>query len=52
MALIIEESLDRGLEWTVFEPNDEPTWTLVRRQVETAPGKDVQTSRARAKQPT
>jgi phage tail sheath protein FI len=25
----------RGLEWAVFEPNDEPTWSLVRRQVET-----------------
>jgi phage tail sheath protein FI len=34
LALFIEESLDRGLEWTVFEPNDEPTWSLVRRQVE------------------
>jgi phage tail sheath protein FI len=32
-ALFIEESLDRGLEWTVFEPNDEPMWTMVRRQV-------------------
>jgi uncharacterized protein len=35
MALFIEESVYRGLEWTVFEPNDEPTWTLVRRQVGT-----------------
>jgi uncharacterized protein len=34
LALFIEESLDRGLQWTVFEPNDEPTWNLVRRQVE------------------
>lgn len=33
LALFIEESVDRGLQWTVFEPNDEPTWTLVRRQV-------------------
>jgi uncharacterized protein len=33
MVMFIEESLDRGLEWTVYEPNDEPTWTLVRRQV-------------------
>jgi len=33
MVLFIEQSLYRGLEWTVFEPNDEPTWTLVRRQV-------------------
>jgi len=35
LALFIEESVYRGLEWTVFEPNDEPTWTLARRQVET-----------------
>jgi phage tail sheath protein FI len=34
LALFIEESVYRGLEWTVFEPNDEPTWTLTRRQVE------------------
>ena len=33
LALFIEESVHRGLKWTVFEPNDEPTWTLVRRQV-------------------
>jgi uncharacterized protein len=33
MALFIEESVYRGLEWTVFEPNDEPTWTLARRQI-------------------
>jgi phage tail sheath protein FI len=35
LALFIEESVHHGLEWTVFEPNDEPTWTLARRQVET-----------------
>ena len=34
LALFIEESVYRGLEWAVFEPNDEPTWTLVRGQVE------------------
>jgi phage tail sheath protein FI len=33
LALFIEGSVQRGLEWVVFEPNDEPTWTLVRRQV-------------------
>jgi phage tail sheath protein FI len=33
LALFIEESVHRGLEWVVFEPNDEPTWRLVRRQV-------------------
>ncbi|MGH2764413.1 MAG: phage tail sheath C-terminal domain-containing protein [Actinomycetota bacterium] len=34
LTLFVEESLHRGLEWVVFEPNDEPTWTLVRRTVE------------------
>jgi phage tail sheath protein FI len=34
IALFIEESVHRGLEWVVFEPNDEPTWSLVRRQIE------------------
>jgi uncharacterized protein len=29
-ALFIEESLYRGLQWTVFEPNDEAMWSKVR----------------------
>jgi uncharacterized protein len=33
MALFIEESVYRGTEWVAFEPNDEPTWTMVRRTV-------------------
>jgi phage tail sheath protein FI len=33
-ALFIERSLDRGLQWVVFEPNDEPLWTQIRTQVE------------------
>jgi len=33
LALYIEESVSRGLEWVVFEPNDEPTWTRIRPQV-------------------
>lgn len=32
-ALFIEESLYRGLEWVVFEPNDEPLWTRIRLNV-------------------
>lgn len=32
-ALFIEESLERGLDWTVFEPNDEPLWREVRESV-------------------
>jgi uncharacterized protein len=34
MALFIEESICRGLEWAVFEPNDEPLWTKIRQMVE------------------
>jgi len=32
-ALYIEESLYRGLQWAVFEPNDEPLWAQVRLNV-------------------
>jgi phage tail sheath protein FI len=34
-ALFLEESIERGLAWTVFEPNDEPLWASVRATVET-----------------
>ena len=27
-ALFIEESLYRATQWVVFEPNDEPTWSV------------------------
>lgn len=30
LALYIEESLYRGTQWVVFEPNDEPLWGQVR----------------------
>ncbi|TVP69191.1 MAG: phage tail sheath family protein [Rhodobacteraceae bacterium] len=33
MALNIEESLYRGLQWVVFEPNDEPLWAQIRLNV-------------------
>jgi hypothetical protein len=29
-ALFIEESLFRGTQWVVFEPNDEPLWAQIR----------------------
>jgi uncharacterized protein len=32
-ALYIEESLYRGLQWAVFEPNDEPLWSQIRLNV-------------------
>jgi hypothetical protein len=32
-ALFIEESLYRGIQWVVFEPNDEPLWAQIRLNV-------------------
>jgi phage tail sheath protein FI len=32
-ALFIEESLYRGTQWAVFEPNDEPLWAQLRLNV-------------------
>lgn len=32
-ALFIEESLYRGLQWVIFEPNDEPLWAQIRLNV-------------------
>ena len=29
-ALFLEESLFRGTQWVVFEPNDEPLWSQIR----------------------
>jgi phage tail sheath protein FI len=33
LALFIEESLYRGTQWVVFEPNDEPLWSSIRLNV-------------------
>jgi uncharacterized protein len=33
LALMIEESLYRGTQWAVFEPNDEPLWARIRLNV-------------------
>jgi phage tail sheath protein FI len=33
MALFLEESLFRGTQWVVFEPNDEPLWAQIRLNV-------------------
>ena len=30
LALFIEESLFRGSQWVIFEPNDEPLWSAIR----------------------
>jgi hypothetical protein len=43
LLIFLEDSLERGLQWTVFEPNDEPLWAAVRRAVE-----DFLTARRRA----
>jgi len=33
LALYLEESLYRGTQWVVFEPNDEPLWAQIRLNV-------------------
>ncbi len=33
LALFIEESLYRGTQWVVFEPNDEPLWGQIRLNI-------------------
>jgi phage tail sheath protein FI len=33
MALYLEESLYRGTQWVVFEPNDEPLWAQIRLNI-------------------
>lgn len=33
LLLYIEESIDEGTQWVVFEPNDEPLWARVRQSV-------------------
>jgi phage tail sheath protein FI len=32
-ALYIEETLYRGTQWVVFEPNDEPLWAQIRLNI-------------------
>ena len=33
LMIFIEASVDRGLQWVVFEPNAEPLWARVRRSI-------------------
>jgi phage tail sheath protein FI len=33
LALFVEETLCRGTQWVVFEPNDEPLWAQIRLNV-------------------
>jgi phage tail sheath protein FI len=33
LFLFLEESIDEGTQWVVFEPNDDATWAKVRRNI-------------------
>jgi phage tail sheath protein FI len=33
LLIFLEHSIDRGLQWVVFEPNAEPLWARVRQSV-------------------
>jgi phage tail sheath protein FI len=33
LFLFLEESIDEGTQWVVFEPNSDPTWAAVRRNI-------------------
>jgi phage tail sheath protein FI len=33
LFIFIEQSIDRGTQWAVFEPNAEPTWIAVRASI-------------------
>jgi hypothetical protein len=33
LLLFIEKSLERGMQWAVFEPNAEPLWATVKRSI-------------------
>lgn len=33
LFLFVEESIDEGTQWVVFEPNDETTWARVRQSI-------------------
>lgn len=33
LSIFVEESIEKGTHWVVFEPNHEPTWAAVRRSI-------------------
>jgi uncharacterized protein len=33
LFIFVEESIEEGTQWVVFEPNDEPLWALVRQSI-------------------
>jgi phage tail sheath protein FI len=34
LLIFLEQSIDKGLEWVVFEPSDEPLWATIRQSIE------------------
>ncbi len=34
LAIFLETSIYRGIQWAVFEPNDEPLWIKIRQSIE------------------
>ena len=50
LLIFIEASIDRGLQWVVFEPNAEPLWARVRRSDHQLPdASSGATARSRAR---
>src|SRR5206468_4301079 len=33
LFIFVEQSIEAGTQWVVFEPNDEPLWAQVRRSI-------------------
>ena len=33
LLIFLEQSIDRGIQWVVFQPNSEPTWIAVRQSI-------------------
>lgn len=33
LFIFVEQSIDRGTQWAVFEPNNEPTWSAIRTAI-------------------
>ncbi len=33
LFIFIEQSIDRGTQWAVFEPNSDPTWSAIRTSI-------------------
>ncbi|MGE0472828.1 MAG: phage tail sheath C-terminal domain-containing protein [Nitrospirales bacterium] len=33
LTLFVESSIEKGIQWAVFEPNDEPLWAQIRQSI-------------------